>query len=503
MRVRRLTGLLVLALLTGAGLSGAARGGYAGADGAISYTPYGGSGEGIYAIEGGKRSRLVKADPGSGVSDGVWSPDGHELAFLKDTFADHEGGQDMIQLQVLDVETGQTRTVLTAWGSLAKPTWSPDGTKLAYRCDGGICVIDLTGNHLWTAPTVSPLISDVQWSPDGDLGYVATSGQTTRVWVEGAHGENMRPVTPDEKLTWNYAWSPDGRSIAYIDSTDHLIVGSATGAQWQTISSGALNSVVWSPDGTKLLFNGWFDPNNKPAGSGLITIAVDGSDRRQILDPATNAPINSYDPDWQRVAVRPSSTAAPTVSGTAAVGSSLTATSGTWRGDAPLAFSYAWQRCDSNGDNCASIGGATATTYTIKTADAGARLRATVTAKNSAGTAVASSAPTALVIIPNERPRITRATAAVHARRVHLTTTFCDDTAGKLRMYATDWKVVKKHATAVQHRSWVVIGVAGCRTAAASWRVVRRAGAVYTIALRVRDAQGAWSTPKRVSLRFN
>ena len=95
--------------------------------------------------------------------------------------------------------------------------------------------------------------------------------------------------------------------------------------------------------------------------------------------------------------VRPANTAPPTITGTPQVGKTLTATNGTWTGQ-PLTFTYQWQRCNSSGGSCANIGGARSKTYTLTTVDQGNTLRVWVTARNSAGTASATSAPTAVIL---------------------------------------------------------------------------------------------------------
>jgi hypothetical protein len=94
---------------------------------------------------------------------------------------------------------------------------------------------------------------------------------------------------------------------------------------------------------------------------------------------------------------RPQNTVPPTISGTPQVGQTLTANDGTWTGQTPLTFSYHWRRCDRTGASCSDISGATAKTYALTSADEGTTLRVRVTARNSAGTASATSAPTGVV----------------------------------------------------------------------------------------------------------
>jgi hypothetical protein len=86
------------------------------------------------------------------------------------------------------------------------------------------------------------------------------------------------------------------------------------------------------------------------------------------------------------------------VSGTAQEGKTLTASPGSWSGTAPIGYAYQWQRCDSGGQGCSPISGATGSTYTAGSADVGGTLEVTVTASNSVGAASASSAPTAVIV---------------------------------------------------------------------------------------------------------
>ena len=88
--------------------------------------------------------------------------------------------------------------------------------------------------------------------------------------------------------------------------------------------------------------------------------------------------------------------AQPAISGTAAAGQTLTASTGSWDATAPpSAFGYLWLRCNAAGSACAPIPGATGASYVVAPGDAGATLRVQVTASNGDGSTDAVSAQTA------------------------------------------------------------------------------------------------------------
>jgi len=91
---------------------------------------------------------------------------------------------------------------------------------------------------------------------------------------------------------------------------------------------------------------------------------------------------------------------APTVTGTAQQGQTLTAAPGRWSND-DVALSYQWQHCtpgDTTAASCTDVPGATWSTYPLTAADAGFSVRVVVTAKNRFGAPTAPSAVTAAVV---------------------------------------------------------------------------------------------------------
>src|SRR5207253_863624 len=132
-----------------------------------------------------------------------------------------------------------------------------------------------------------------------------------------------------------------------------------------------------------------------PAGSAgkqvrVVVTATNGDGTAQATSPASAAIL----------ANPPTNTVAPSLSGTAQDGVTLTAASGTWSGMATITYAYQWQVSSDGGATWSDIAGATATTYTSPAGYAGKQVRAQVTATNSDGSSQAAS-PASAIILPS------------------------------------------------------------------------------------------------------
>jgi hypothetical protein len=143
-----------------------------------------------------------------------------------------------------------------------------------------------------------------------------------------------------------------------------------------------------------------------------VAVVVVGAALLGVLAPAVSA----------RQQAPPENTAEPTITGSPAQGQTLTATPGTWTSAATPTFAYQWLRCPAaggaaDGSDCASIDGATSTSYVVAAGDVGFRLRVRVTATNADGQAVKASNATAAVTVqagpPNTAPPAITGSAVV------------------------------------------------------------------------------------------
>lgn len=95
----------------------------------------------------------------------------------------------------------------------------------------------------------------------------------------------------------------------------------------------------------------------------------------------------------------PQNTAKPGITGTAQATQVLTASTGTWvsPNGSPITYTYQWQQCNAQGQQCANIAGATQQTYTLQQSNIGSTIVVAVSATNNQGTQSAASNATGVV----------------------------------------------------------------------------------------------------------
>ncbi len=96
----------------------------------------------------------------------------------------------------------------------------------------------------------------------------------------------------------------------------------------------------------------------------------------------------------------PADKTASSIMGSAQEGQTLSANTGIWAGATTLSYAYQWRHCNSSGESCTSISGATSATYALTHSDVSYTIRVVVTATNALGSASSTSAATPVVAVP-------------------------------------------------------------------------------------------------------
>ncbi len=146
--------------------------------------------------------------------------------------------------------------------------------------------------------------------------------------------------------------------------------------------------------------------NCNPIGGATETTyvlrGVDVGHKIAFKETATNAAGSSVTNSTATelvTGVVPTSLAAPTLKGIAQPGQTLRAFKGSWS-EEPTGYEYRWTQCDSAGEHCAAIGGATGKSYVPAASDVGHRLRVEEIARNATGAGLPASSAASSQVLP-------------------------------------------------------------------------------------------------------
>ena len=314
---------------------------------------------GLRVVERASGAATLVAHPEQGWAYHLaWSPDGSRLAFALTP----PGGPNLFGLGLYVARAPAYRTAPLVFGSVGPLAWRPDGGAIAVGLDQGLILLDPESGE--RRETLVPLTGELcmggfAWSPDGaTLAFTTTAANPhclteetagTGLWLwDAATGERRQLA---QATDWYFPqWLPGGALLVKVDRTspetlgwDLLRVGpdgavsvlardivptttslglsqvagetilfghfscergevyvvDAVGGPPRLLSDPSHYAIspVLSADGQRVLY-----VENREAGVDLIEVAVDGRERRVLLQ-APGLILADWSPDGRAVSV--------------------------------------------------------------------------------------------------------------------------------------------------------------------------------------------------------
>lgn len=256
-------------------------------------------------VIGADGTGAIKLTPPNEGGDGraEWSPDGSRLAFRHET--DPHRRPTFRSWEIFTIAPDGTGLLRLTTNEVSddSPTYSPDGTKIAFTRRAAttdefnpapeeIWVMDSDGTDQVQLTNNQFRDFEPQWSPNGDqilFTSLRTGSQTDLYLVDVLTGAETELATLP--LPERAAWSPDGSRIVYSEANDIYEVTSDQSVH-RRLAAGVGKFPSYSPDGTMILFSGADEFT-------VRTMNSDGQQRRRVFGDRDRFVSGGPFLDWQ------------------------------------------------------------------------------------------------------------------------------------------------------------------------------------------------------------
>ncbi len=209
-----------------------------------------------------------------------WSPEGSQLAYVS-----FESGQ--AEIFTHNIRSGVRKSRAKYKGLNGSPAWSPDGKKLVVTLskDGNpdIYIINLADNKLQRVTNHWSIDTEAVWMPDGkSIIYTSSRSGKPQLYRQPVTGKSK-----PERLTYEGGYnasasvSADGKSVAYVHGEGNIyriaVLALATKSS-RILTDGPLDeSPVYAPNNSMILF-----ASQEKRQAVLAAVSVDGRQKQRL-----------------------------------------------------------------------------------------------------------------------------------------------------------------------------------------------------------------------------
>jgi hypothetical protein len=275
-----------------------------------------------------------------------WSPDASKIAFQRAPGGLHAAGEVSCSAEVWTMDPNGDNQQMIVPGET--PSWSPDGTRIVYSCNGVIMETDAVpggGNDETITQEAGVFDGSPVYRPGGGkialLRQVQSGGARVPspatvtyydVFIMDPDGSDAENVSQTLSNVSRPDWSPDGSKLIFRGDDGDLFTwtfGDDAPALLMDADGATIFDPSWSPDGNEIVYSAGFvlmggaAPQGGPAEVSVWTAGADGSNPEEV--PGAGANPYQLHPDWEPASLA-TPTASPTESPTASPTDEATAT---------------------------------------------------------------------------------------------------------------------------------------------------------------------------------
>jgi TolB protein len=210
----------------------------------------------------------------------VLSPDGRYLAYTSYT-----SGRPTLYIKNL---ADNTIASVVKNGVSVDPGWrnaSEVATTLSFEGDQEIYLVRADGSITKRITNSRGIDVSPTFSPDGSrMAFVSSRNGLPQIFIQNVQSGAVKRLTFSGRYNTQPSWSPDGDKIAYTtwekSGEINIFVINADGSGLKRLTSGAREneSPSWSPDGSMIVF-----ASNRQGGKRLYVMGSNGQNQRRLL----------------------------------------------------------------------------------------------------------------------------------------------------------------------------------------------------------------------------